>query len=95
MTLLVRADGCVEAIYDEQIDLGEIGRVVIARASHVEPDSAGRWWADMSPVAGPALGPFGRRGQALAAERVWLEENRLAGSRGDQARPPSGPCHPR
>jgi hypothetical protein len=38
----------------------------------VEPDSDGNWWADMGPVEGPVLGPFGTRGEALAAERGWL-----------------------
>ena len=38
------------------------------RASHVEPDADGRWWADLSPVAGPRLGPFEVRSAALDAE---------------------------
>jgi len=75
MTLVVRADGQVRCIYDEAIDLAAIGIVRITRASHVEPDGAGRWWADLSPVGGPPLGPFDRRGQALEAERSWLDAN--------------------
>ena len=55
----------------------------IRRASHVEPDDDGRWFADLSPVEGPKLGPFALRSQALDAERVWLEANCLeAGCRG-------------
>jgi hypothetical protein len=42
------------------------------RASLVEPDEEGRWWADLSPVDGPLLGPFRQRSQALDAEEEWL-----------------------
>ena len=41
MDLLILPDGSVRAIYAEEIDLGVLGRPVITRASHVEPD-AGR-----------------------------------------------------
>ncbi len=65
--------GVVRCIYGEAIDLNALGSPAIARASHVEPDEEGRWWADMSPVGGPLLGPFERRSEALAAEVGWLE----------------------
>ena len=35
----------------------------------------GRWFADLSPVGGPVLGPFHQRTQALRAEYAWLETN--------------------
>jgi hypothetical protein len=79
MKLLIRPDGTVRAIYDESIDLGAIGRPTITRASHVEPTPEGRWLADLAPVGGPVLGPFDRRGQALQAEREWLERHWLVG----------------
>ena len=72
MELIVNADGGVKCIYDEALDLRELGKIQITRASHVEPDSEGNWWADMGPSGGPVLGPFGTRGGALAAERGWL-----------------------
>ena len=72
MELVVDAGGRVKCIYDETLDLRALGKLQITRASHVEPDSAGNWWADMGPVEGPVLGPFGTRGEALAAERGWL-----------------------
>jgi len=72
MELVVGADGGVKCIYDETLDLRELGRLTITRASHVEPDSDGNWWADMGPSGGPVLGPFGSRSEALAAERGWL-----------------------
>ena len=75
MELVVGVDGGVRCIYDEALDLREIGKMQITRASHVEPDSDGNWWADMGPVEGPVLGPFGTRGEALAAERGWLRRS--------------------
>jgi hypothetical protein len=67
----------MRCIYNEEIDLPAVGLVSIARASHVEPDELGQWWADLAPVSGPKLGPFVLRSEALAAEQAWLEANRL------------------
>jgi hypothetical protein len=72
MDLVVAPDGTVTAIYDEALDLACLGRLTIRRASHVEPTPDGRWLADLAPVAGPVLGPFARRGEALRAEHAWL-----------------------
>jgi hypothetical protein len=72
MELVVDAGGDVRCIYDEVLDLRGIGRLIITRASHVEPDAEGYWWADMGPLEGPVLGPFKSRSEALAAEREWL-----------------------
>jgi hypothetical protein len=77
MQLVVAPDGRVRAIYSEDIPLGALGRLAIARASSVEPDGDGRWHADLRPLRGPVLGPFGRRSEALAAEVAWLEEHWL------------------
>ena len=77
MHLVVDPRGTVRALYGEAIDLASLGRATIARASHVEPGPGGAWHADLSPVAGPVLGPFGRRSEALAAEAAWLEAHRL------------------
>jgi len=70
--LVCRTDGRIEAIYPEAIDLTRLGPAAIRRASHVEPDPAGRWWADLGPSGGGRLGPFACRSAALAAERHWL-----------------------
>ena len=72
MELVVGTDGGGNCIYGEELDLREIGKLQITRASHVEPDSGGFWWADMGPVDGPVLGPYGSRSEALGAERAWL-----------------------
>ena len=72
MELVVDAGGCVRCVYDEALDLRELGKLQITRASHVEPDRNGFWWADMGPSGGPVLGPFKNRTEALQAERGWL-----------------------
>ena len=73
--LVVDRRGDVLCIYDEGIDLSAIGVLCIRRASRVEPDSLGLWWADLCPAGGPRLGPFGRRGDALVSEIAWLNQN--------------------
>jgi hypothetical protein len=77
MQLIITPDGAVRCLYAEELDLHALGQLTIARASHVEPDEAGQWWADMSPVSGPHLGPYPHRSQALEAERQWLETHWL------------------
>jgi hypothetical protein len=77
MELVVDAGGEVRCVYGEELDLREIGKLQITRASHVEPDAEGYWWADMAPVEGPVLGPFRSRTEALQAERKWLADRGL------------------
>lgn len=79
MEIIITPGGTVRCIYAETVDLSGLGEVSIRRASHVEPDAAGQWWADLSPVSGPKLGPFKARSQALAAEVEWLGRH-LAGA---------------
>jgi hypothetical protein len=83
MDLVIDRTGQVRCIYAEAIDLATLGQPVIRRASHVEPDGEGRWSADLRPVAGPVLGPFHHRSEALAAESAWLHAHWLL--RGDPA----------
>ena len=78
MILVIDPRGSVRAVYGELIELAALGRVAIARASHVEPTPDGRWTADLRPVGGPVLGPYPRRSEALEAEAAWLEMNWLA-----------------
>jgi hypothetical protein len=75
MTLIIDPSGKMHCLYTEELDLRSLGSMHIARASQLEPDDRGNWWADLSPVAGPILGPFGLRSEALAAERDWLDSN--------------------
>ena len=77
MQIVVTPQGDARAIYNESIDLSELGAVEVRRASHVEPDGAGGWYADLSLVGGPVLSGFRRRSEALAAEVDWLERGWL------------------
>ena len=77
MQLIITPGGSVRCLYAEAIRLAELGPLAIERASHVEPDAKGHWWADLAPVAGPRLGPFTARSAALAAETEWLNEHWL------------------
>jgi hypothetical protein len=90
--LVVDASGDVRCIYDEALDLREIGKLQITRASHVEPDRDGFWWADMGPVDGPVLGPYGSRSEALAAEWGWLNAPALMQA-SEQVHHPEFPWH--
>lgn len=72
MELYISADGTCRSVYDDSVDLRLLGSAEIRRASHVEPTPDGQWTADMRPLAGPILGPFATRSQALMAEVAWL-----------------------
>jgi hypothetical protein len=76
MQLVIGPDGSARCLYGEDIDLGKLGTLTISRASHVEPDASGQWFASM--IDGPVLGPFVRRSDALQAEADWLNSHRLA-----------------
>ena len=48
MTLIIAPAGLVRCLYAEAIDLRSLGELHIARASRIEPDGLGNWWADLS-----------------------------------------------
>ena len=73
MMLIIGPGGQGRCVYGEAIDLAALGAVQIRRASYVEPDAAGRWWADLSPAGGSKLGPFPLRSEAIDAEKQWLD----------------------
>lgn len=77
MQIIIPSGGTARCVYSELLDLHQLGRLVIRRGSHVEPDEKGQWFADLSPVGGPLLGPFSSRSQALESELDWLERNWL------------------
>lgn len=77
MELIIEPTGQGHCIYDELFALASLGPLSIRRASHVEPDEAGHWLADLSPVDGPVLGPYPHRSAALAAEVAWLQAHWL------------------
>ena len=87
MEIIIDPAGQARCVYCEDIDLTTIGEVVVSRASHVEHDAQGQWWADLSPVTGPKLGPFSKRSVALDAEINWLSSHWLT-PRGTERRAP-------
>ena len=68
---------CIHCIYTDEIDLRKLGRLEITRASYVEADENGDWWADMKLSGGPKLGPFKSRKEALQREMKWLHSHIL------------------
>lgn len=78
MDLVITPVGDLRCLYSESLDLTSLGSIHIQRGSHVEPDLSGLWFADLSPVSGPRLGPFHRRSDALCAEAKWLQNHWLA-----------------
>lgn len=73
--------GRLKCLYaDELLPVLQLGTVEIVRASYVEPDAEGQWWADLWPQGGGTLGPFPTQRAALDAEREWLQANVLGGS---------------
>jgi hypothetical protein len=80
MFVWIRPDGAVCFIYDDGLrGLLALGQATIRRASHVEPTPGGQWTADLAPMDGPVLGPFGTRTAALDAEQAWLAHHFSAG----------------
>ncbi len=77
MELFINTQGLIRAIYGEALSVQSLGTVRIQRASHVEPDDSGNWWADLEPSGGPVLGPFPVRSAALDAEHDWLTRHVL------------------
>lgn len=75
--LFVTSQGLVRFLYDESLHMQELGPIRIQRASHVEPDAKGQWWADLTPSDGPTFGPFPQRTQAIDAECNWLTQHKL------------------
>jgi hypothetical protein len=72
MELVISPSGEVTTIYNEVLNLAALGPQRIKRASHVEPDASGRWFAQI--IDGPVLGPFDRRSDAITAEIAWLTD---------------------
>lgn len=81
--IIIMPEGGVRHLYsDDLVEMdARLGFSETKRASNIEPgyftDGITRWFADMSPVGGPELGPFNTRAEALACEVNWLERNNL------------------
>jgi len=77
MIISIDRNGGIRAIYSDGFNWQALGKPLIQRASQVEPDHLGLWWADLAVSGGPRIGPFARRTDAIAAELIWLEKHRL------------------
>ena len=77
MIISIDNKGGVRAIYTDDFPWHALGKTLVQRASHVEPDHLGLWCADLTLSNGPKIGPFAKRADAIAAEVRWLERNRL------------------
>lgn len=78
-TITVRKDGTIEFIYDDDLKgfIDDNKEKKVFRASHVEPNENGDWYADLSPINGPKLTGFKTRQAALNAEVAWIQNNYL------------------
>ncbi len=83
INVLIRPDGSVVMIYQEHLSLTALGPGKVKRASEVNPDGEGKWWAQI--YRGPKLGPFAKRSEAVAAEIRYLEEHLCQPNRSDKA----------
>lgn len=77
--LVIDRQGLIRMLYADDFPPHTLGTLTISRASYVEPDQTGQWWADLAPVGGPKLGPHPLRAHALSAEQAWLRERLLSG----------------
>jgi len=70
--LLIAPDGSIRFLYHDALALLlREGDASLFRASHIEPIGSA-WFADLSLVDGPTLGPYPLRADALRAEQEWL-----------------------
>ena len=74
-SLSVSPEGVATFIYTDALaPLLKEGKATIQRASYVEPDDKGQWWATMKPFGEEVvLGPFTTRQEALDEEERYLE----------------------
>ena len=77
MIISIDLNGGIRAVYSDGFNWQALGKPLIQRASQVEPDHLGLWWADLAVSGGLRIGPFARRTDAIAAEVAWLERTRL------------------
>ncbi|QDU59575.1 hypothetical protein Pan216_04050 [Planctomycetes bacterium Pan216] len=50
MQLFIDRCGTIRCLYDEELNLQELGRLSIRRGSHVEPTREAQWYSDLSPA---------------------------------------------
>ena len=70
MELLITPAGLTRCVYGEELDLTQLGSVIIRRGSHVEPTDDGHWMVDLSPVGGRGREAFYSTCSQATAEQV-------------------------
>ncbi len=70
-------NGRIQYIYNEDLNINNIGKVDIKRASRVEPDKDGKWYVDLSLIGGKKINGFNKRSEAIKYEIDWIEKNIL------------------
>lgn len=65
---------------------GDLSQAALSQCSHarlvaenyqITEEAKNKWFADMTPVRGPVLGPYDMRQEALDAEVAWLLEHNI------------------
>lgn len=71
ISLQITADGGVQMLQDDAVDLRELGEIEVTRASHVEFDNEKQMWFVQSARTGKFLYWAKTRTEALAYEKEW------------------------
>lgn len=80
MCFLIKDDGDVDCLYTDKINLKEIGKLDVSRASTVEWDNDIQGWVVDILIDGHKIGPFDSREDALCAEVEYLNGKYLGGN---------------
>lgn len=75
--IIFDVNGIAKMIYNEELNLTELGGDRIKRVSHVEPVDGTSSWEVRVPVTGDTLGPFNCRSDAVKAEIEYIKENNV------------------
>ena len=73
MQMVIDTKGQVHCLYSETLDLTALGSLSIRRASHVEADDTGQWWADLAPVDEAGARAWFQRGEIYFKKKEHAE----------------------
>ena len=79
MLINVLADGNMECLYTDEIDLSSVGTLKISRASKVVFDNVRQGWMVTMLKTGVTIGPYKSRKVAIAEEVKFLEDRMSEG----------------
>lgn len=86
ISVIIEKDGTLRFLYDYNSQEGQLlsdelikdTNAHIERRSHINPkvtENGVKWFVDLSPSAGPELGPFESRAIAIEEEIAWINNN--------------------